>query len=76
MDCQMPELDGLEATREFRRREGGGERTPIVALTANATEADRDSCLAAGMDGFLVKPVRREELERELQRWRAGATRG
>lgn len=73
MDCQMPELDGLEATRQVRAHEAGGSaRIPIVALTANAMVGDRESCLQAGMDDFLSKPFQREELKRVLDRW--GAT--
>ncbi|OLC53287.1 MAG: hypothetical protein AUH92_06265 [Acidobacteria bacterium 13_1_40CM_4_69_4] len=74
MDCQMPKKDGLEATAELRRREsaaGGGRRTPVVALTANAMEGDRDRCLAAGMDDYLSKPLRREVLEAALAKWLA-----
>jgi CheY-like chemotaxis protein len=63
MDMQMPGLDGLEATRRIRSRENGiGERLPIIALTANAYAEDRARCQAAGMDGFVSKPIRREEL--------------
>ena len=59
MDVQMPGIDGLEATRQIRAAEAalGERRTPIVALTANAYAEDREACLAAGMDGFLVKPL-------------------
>jgi CheY-like chemotaxis protein len=67
MDCQMPEMDGYEATkiiRSFEQR--GGPHVPIVALTANALEGDRDTCLAAGMDEYLGKPFRRDELKRVL----------
>ena len=53
----MPGSDGIEATRRIREIEAGGPRTPIVALTANAFDEDRDACRAAGMDGFLTKPL-------------------
>ena len=64
MDVHMPVIDGLEATRRIRAAEAerGERRTPIIALTANAFAEDRDACLAAGMDGFLVKPLDRERL--------------
>jgi PAS domain S-box-containing protein len=68
MDLHMPKVDGLEATRRIRaiEAEAGGTRTPILALTANASAEDRETCLAAGMDGFLVKPLDRERLAAAL----------
>jgi PAS domain S-box-containing protein len=68
MDVHMPELDGIETTRRIRaaEAESGAARTPIIALTANAFGEDRDACLAAGMDGVLVKPLDRERLAEVL----------
>jgi PAS domain S-box-containing protein len=72
MDCQMPDMDGFEATRQIRaweaaRQDGG--RLPIVALTASVFQEDRASCLAAGMDDFLAKPINMQQLQATLQRW-------
>lgn len=68
MDCQMPVMDGFEATRLIRRHRQG-KPLPIIALTANAMAEDRAACLAAGMDAFLAKPVRQEELRATLTHW-------
>jgi len=74
MDCQMPVMDGFQATRAIRQQ--GGRRVPIVALTANAMEGERQRCLDSGMDDYLAKPVRPDDLAAKLQHWLgAGAAR-
>lgn len=72
MDCEMPEMDGLAATREIRLAEPPGRHVPIVALTANALAGAEAQCLAAGMDGYLTKPVQMETLRSTLQRLASG----
>jgi PAS domain S-box-containing protein len=69
LDCQMPGLDGYQTAAEIRRREAGKKHTPIVAITANATDADRRRCLEAGMDDFIAKPATLESLHEVLERW-------
>jgi len=74
MDMQMPEMDGLEATAAIREREkqrGDGSHVSVIALTANAMKGDRERCLAAGMDGYLAKPFRAQELDEILQKYSA-----
>ena len=76
MDWQMPELDGLQATEKIRmnERRHAGRQTPIIALTANATREDAERCLAAGMNDYLSKPVRKEELALVIEKWLSAAT--
>ena len=62
MDCEMPEMDGYTASQEIRHLEVAGNRIPILALTANAYEENRQKCLSAGMDDFLTKPVDNSQL--------------
>ncbi len=70
MDCQMPEMDGFQATKMIRTQEGAtGTHIPIIALTANAMAGDDRKCLAAGMDGYLSKPIKKDRLGEMLSKW-------
>jgi CheY-like chemotaxis protein len=69
MDCHMPGMDGYAATRELRRRENGARRIPVIAMTADAYDADRQACFDAGMDDFIAKPVKLQDLGQVLDRW-------
>lgn len=73
MDVQMPEMDGLEATAAIRTKEKlTGAHQQVVALTAHAMKGDREKCLAGGMDGYLSKPIRPQELDQLLERYTSG----
>jgi CheY-like chemotaxis protein len=67
MDCQMPEMDGYEATAKIRGREGVNQHITIIALTAEAVSGSRERCLAAGMDDFITKPMRLDDLIEVLE---------
>ncbi len=69
MDCQMPEMDGLEATRQIRQMGGALAQLPIIGLTANAMEEGRDRCFSAGMTDYLAKPFYPADLKEKLQEW-------
>ena len=71
MDMQMPEMDGLAATQEIRKWEAeNGCRVPVIAMTANASEADREKCLEAGMDDYLTKPIKKDEVFALIEKWK------
>ena len=69
MDCQMPEMDGYQAARAIRKGEAGGIHLPIVAMTANALDGEKERCFDAGMDDYISKPVRLQDLKKVIQHW-------
>lgn len=69
MDCQMPEMDGYAATEAIRRRETEGRHIPIVAMTAHVMVGDREKCIKAGMDDYIPKPIKTENLHAILAKW-------
>jgi PAS domain S-box-containing protein len=74
MDCQMPEMDGFEASRQIRARQRSGARLPIIAMTAYAMKGDRERCLLAGMDDYLPKPIQPEALRGMIEKWAGAVT--
>jgi two-component system sensor histidine kinase/response regulator len=75
MDCHMPVMDGFEATRRIRERQDGKQDVPIIAVTASGTGGERAKCLASGMNDFLLKPFRREELSVKIKKWISASSR-
>jgi len=73
MDCNMPIMDGWQATEKIRQTEGPNKKTPIIAVTANAMKGDKEKCIAAGMDDYISKPVEKKRLEEVLARWLGSA---
>ncbi len=71
MDCNMPIMDGWQATEAIRQSDGPNKLTPIIAVTANAMKGDREKCIQAGMDDYISKPVERKRLEEVLSKWLA-----
>ncbi len=69
MDCQMPVMDGYEATEAIRQAEGDRKHTPIIAMTSGAVDGDRERCLDAGMDDYLMKPVQPQDLQNMIEKW-------
>jgi CheY-like chemotaxis protein len=69
MDCQMPVMDGFDATRQIRRRDGSTRQTPVIAVTADAMPDCRERCLEAGMNDYITKPVKAETLDLALSKW-------
>jgi len=69
MDVQMPEMDGFEATKKIRDSESAFRNLPVIAMTAQAMKGDREKCLKAGMDDYVSKPVRPQELEEVIKKW-------
>jgi len=76
MDCQMPAMDGYEATKRIRGGEHGGARTPIIAMTAGIESEDKPRCLSVGMDDYLAKPVKKDHLLSMLARWTSAGNSG
>jgi CheY-like chemotaxis protein len=76
MDCEMPGMDGFEATTAIRRRPDSKARLPIIAVTAQAMQGDQERCLLAGMDDYISKPVKLEDFAAALKRWMPGKEQG